>query len=237
MCELSIPMITTTTLIAYYCSWPYQNVTVFMTSFSVINNSSAAAEMRDPLATIDMGPKEGGCCAPYRRERKGVGAGPHLTQCGLGRDLPPHQAASWSNQPLGHNRHGPKSGGTDPFLGELVPHLIQCHLSRGLPPYRVASWSIQLSGHNRHGPKIGGCAPLGEVGPHLTERRLGCGLPPYRVASWSMQSFGHSKHGPKIWGLCPFLGRTAGSPSNTKSPGLKPSYTPSGILVHLAVWP
>ena len=29
--------------------------------------------------------------------------GPHLTQCRLGRGLPPYQVASWSIQPFGHN--------------------------------------------------------------------------------------------------------------------------------------
>jgi len=29
--------------------------------------------------------------------------GPHLTQCSLGRGLPPCQVASWSIQPFGHN--------------------------------------------------------------------------------------------------------------------------------------
>jgi len=46
------------------------------------------------------------------------GAGPHITQCGLGRGLPPYQLASWSIQPFGHNRHGPKIGGLlCPFFG------------------------------------------------------------------------------------------------------------------------
>jgi len=31
------------------------------------------------------------------------GLGPHLTQCGLGRNLPLYQVASWSIQPFGHN--------------------------------------------------------------------------------------------------------------------------------------
>jgi len=34
----------------------------------------------------------------------------HLTQCGLGQDVPPYQMASWSIQPFDDNRHGPKSG-------------------------------------------------------------------------------------------------------------------------------
>jgi len=36
--------------------------------------------MGDHLATVDMGRKLGGCCAPFRGE-----LGPHLSQCGLGR--------------------------------------------------------------------------------------------------------------------------------------------------------
>ena len=39
-------------------------------------------------------------------------------------------------------------------------------------------------------------------------------------------------------GLCPlFWGGGAGSPSNTKSPGLRPTSIPSGILMPQAVWP
>ena len=37
-------------------------------------------------------------------------------------------------------------------------------------------------------------------------------------------------------GLRPLFGEGAGSPSNTKSPGLRPSSIPSVILVHPAVW-
>jgi len=37
-------------------------------------------------------------------------------------------------------------------------------------------------------------------------------------------------------GLCPFLGG-AGFPSNTLSPGPRPSSVPSGIFIHPAVWP
>jgi len=40
--------------------------------------------------------------------------GPHLTQHGLGRGLPPYQGASCSIQSFGHNRHGPKSGFASP---------------------------------------------------------------------------------------------------------------------------
>jgi len=61
--------------------------------------------MSDCLATIDIGEKLGGCGATFR----GV-AGSHLTQCLLGRGLPLYQLASWSIQPFGHDRQGPKSG-------------------------------------------------------------------------------------------------------------------------------
>ena len=64
------------------------------------------------LATIDMGQKVGLLC-PFWEE-----VGPHLTQCGLDRCLPLYQVASWSIQPFGHNRHGPKIGG-----GAAVPIL------------------------------------------------------------------------------------------------------------------
>jgi len=36
--------------------------------------------------------------------------GPHLAQCGLDQGPPPCQGPSWSVQPFGHNRHGPKIG-------------------------------------------------------------------------------------------------------------------------------
>jgi len=78
----------------------------------------------------------------------------------------------------------------------------------------------------------------GELGPRLTQCGLGRGLLPYQVASSSIRPFGHNRHGPKIgWGTVPvFLGGT-GSSSNTKSPGPRPTFIPSGILVHPAVWP
>jgi len=65
--------------------------------------SSAVAEMGMHLATVDMSLKLGGCCVPFRGELSS-----HLTQCVLDRCLPPYQVASWSIQPFGHNRHGPK---------------------------------------------------------------------------------------------------------------------------------
>ena len=138
----------------------------------------------------------------------------------------------------GHNRHGTKRRGLlCPFRGELGLRVIQCGLSRGLLPYQVVSLPIQPFGHNRHEPKTGGsCAPFrGELRPHLTQRRLGRGLSPYQVACLSIHLFGHNRHGPKIG--CAFFRAAAGSPSNTKSTGPRPTSIPSGILVHPAVSP
>jgi len=108
--------------------------------------------MGDRLVTIDIGRKEGEAAVPLLRAE----LGPHLTQCDLGWGLPPYQVASWSIQPFGHNRHGPKiwGGGCAP-LGDPGPHLTICRLGQGLHRYQVASWSIQPFCHNRHGPKIG----------------------------------------------------------------------------------
>jgi len=50
--------------------------------------------MGDRLAAIDMGQKWG-AVVPLS-----VGSGLHLTQCGLGRGLPPCQVSSWSIQPF-----------------------------------------------------------------------------------------------------------------------------------------
>jgi len=96
-------------------------------------------------------------------------------------------------------------------------------------------------GHNRHRPKRRGgllCPFRRDLGPRLIQCGLGRGLLPYQVASSSIQPFGHNRHGPKIgWGwVCTFL-EVAGFPSNTKSPGPRPAYITSGILVHQAVWP
>jgi len=87
----------------------------------------------------------GGCCVPFR---VGGELGPGLTQCHLGRGLPPY--TKWHLDP--YSRLAPKDtvrkvgaavplsmgvGGWD----ELCPHLTQCGPSRGLglPPYQVTS--------------------------------------------------------------------------------------------------
>ena len=97
-----------------------------------------------------------GLCQPL--PRFGEQLGPHLSQCDLGRGLPPYEVAPWCIQPpFGYNRNGPKIGVCVPFFGKgkLGPHLAKCGLDQGPPPYEVPSWSIQPFGHNSHGPKIG----------------------------------------------------------------------------------
>jgi len=79
----------------------------------------------------------GGLLCPFLGQK----LGPYLPQCSLGRGLPPHQVTSWSIQPFGHNRHGPKGGLLCRLfmVGELCPHLTQCGPNQGLPSYQVAS--------------------------------------------------------------------------------------------------
>ena len=91
---------------------------------------------------------------------------------------------------------------------------------------------IQSFGHNRHGPKIGGLCPLfWGLDTHLMQCHLSPGLPQYQVASWSIQPFAHNKRGPKIAeaAVPPFWGGT-GSPCNTMSPGLRPTFVLNCIL-------
>ena len=111
-------------------------VLIFLRILSANNcyKCSAVAEMGDCLATIDMDGK--------LRSYAPLGRSSYLTQCGQGRGLPPCQvsSSSWSIQPFGHNRHGPRitwtlakpapvnfeTGGRLPCpfpWGELGPHL------------------------------------------------------------------------------------------------------------------
>jgi len=57
--------------------------------------------------------------------------GTHLTQCRLGRGLPPYQVASCSIQPFRRNRYGPKMGAAVP-LRDRCPVCYVCHLSVSL---------------------------------------------------------------------------------------------------------
>jgi len=94
--------------------------------------------MDDHLATLDMGRKRGRAAVPLWGE-----LGPHLTQCGLGRGLPPYSVPSailihplvWPQQTWAENL-----GVLYLFRrGELGCYLTQCGLGRGLLLYHVAS--------------------------------------------------------------------------------------------------
>ena len=106
---------------------------------------SEVAEMREcgsnPQQT--WAKRGGGAVVPLSR-----GLDPWLTQCGLGRGLLPYDVESSSMQPLGHNRHGPKTGVPLLKRAELAPHLTtsflrgwltqsRLGLGLGLPPYQV----------------------------------------------------------------------------------------------------
>jgi len=52
-------------------------------------------------------PKIGGSTPPFGEGQQG----PYLTQSRLGWGLAPYQVTSWSMQPFGRNRYGPKIGG------------------------------------------------------------------------------------------------------------------------------
>ena len=85
----------------------------------IVNNVGLSTRAQQQLtwATVchnRRGPKIGGPVLLFG------GAGPHLTQRCLGQDLPPYQVASWSMQPFGHSRHGPKSGGGVLFRSQFV---------------------------------------------------------------------------------------------------------------------
>jgi len=130
---------------------------------------------------------------------------------------------------------------------EFISPVFWLSNSPDLNPYQQKIWNKSSAvaemgdrGHNIHGPKRGGAAMLlsRELEPRLTQWALDRGLLPDQVASSSIQPFGHNRHRLKIgWGRCAFFLGVAGSPSNTKSPGPRPTSTQSGILVDPAVWP
>jgi len=99
--------------------------------------------------------------------------------------------------------------------------------------------SIQLFGHNWHRLKIGGCASLRGAGfPSNTVAWAEAYLCT-KMASWFIQPFATIDMGWKVGRVAvPFFGAgRAQSPSNTMLPVPRPTSVPSGILIHLAIWP
>jgi len=97
---------------AWFIHWPVRPVWPMRGLYGPIciicaGECSAVAEIgAHRLAIIDMDRKLRGCAPLGERE-----LGPHLTQCRLGRGLPPYQVVSRSIQPFGHNKHGARIGG------------------------------------------------------------------------------------------------------------------------------
>ena len=127
-----------------------------------------------------------------------------------------------------------------PFAGELGPRLTQCGLGQGLLPYQVASSSIQPFGHNRHGPKIGWGAVPFFWGRWVPINHKVAWAEAYLRNKWHLDPSSHLATIDmclKLGCFALFLGRGAGSPSNTMWPGLRPTCMPSFILIHPTVWP
>jgi len=62
----------------------------------------------------------------------------------------------------------------------------------------------------------------------------------YHRTKWHLDTFNRlatTDMGRKLGAVPSFLGRLAGFPSSTMWPGPRPTFIPSGILIHLAVWP
>jgi len=107
--------------------------------------------------------------------------------------------------------------------------------------HQVTSWSIQPFGHNRDVPKIGwALCPFsgeGELGPNRTQCRL---VEAYLHTKWHRDPSSHLgiiNMGRKLRALSLFGGGGARSAFNTMSLALRPTFLPSEILIHPAIWP
>ena len=148
--------------------------------------------------------------------------------------------ASSSIQPLGHNRHGPKTADRAPFMGQLGPHLTQ---RRWAEAYRRTKCQSTILIHPSFWPQYTwtdncGLRPLLGGGAGSPRNTMSLGLRPISLPSgimihpaiWPQQIWAEN------WGLCPLLGEGHGSPSSTMWPGRRPTLMPSGILIDAAIW-
>jgi len=136
---------------------------------------------------------------------------------------------------------GRKFGGSAPFLVERSwAHLRQCGLDQGPPAKCRLDPSSRLATIDMARRLERGLRPLFgqmELGPHLTQYRLDRG---YLLTMWhldlcsSLVAIMGEKLGGGLRRL--FWEGETGSPSNTKSPGLRPTSIQSGILIHPAIW-
>ena len=119
-----------------------------------------------------------------------------------------------------------KNGGLCPLFGEVGAG---------------SSSNMQLFDRSRHGPKIGGFSLFGDGGWVPIEHKVPW-AEAYIHTKWHLDAFSRLatiEMGRKLGTRAPppFWGEGAGSQSNTKSPGLRPTSMSSAILVHPAVWP
>jgi len=165
-------------------------------------------------------------------------------------------------QPFGHNRHAPKIRGLRPFWGgELGPHLTQCGQGRGLSACQLPTAKFHLDPSNRlatvhqryrltdrtgqTGQDRQDNGPIAYRANHFTNGRpkmklrqqtssTAINIAIVKIAEMIYLTRHLTRHLTRQ--LPPLFGEGAGSPSNTKSPGLSPTFIPSGILMHPAVW-
>jgi len=96
-----------------------------------------------------VGRKAGGCCAPFR------GSSSNTTSPGQG--LPPYQVVSWSIQPFGHNRYGPKVGVAVGSIKLWSPSNNVAWSEVYFPTKWHLDPSRQPFGYNRYGRQLGVC--------------------------------------------------------------------------------
>ena len=133
-------------------------------------------------------PKRWGAAVPLL----GGELGSHLTQCGLGRGLPPYQVASWSIQPFGHNTWAKIWGLMPPFFGGGEAESPCNTMSPGPRPTSIPSGILIHAAlrPQQTWAKIGDCAPFGggELGRPLRQCGWSRGLPPCQVSFWCIKT-------------------------------------------------
>ena len=152
--------------------------------------------------------------------------------------------AETGGRPFGHNRHGLKSGellclfpwGGAGSPSNTVwpaprPNSVPCGIL-----IHPAVWPQWTWAKNWEGAAV---PPFveGELGPYLRQCGLGRDLPLYQWRLDPSSILATTDMGREVGGCCAPFGGGAGSPSNTMSPGLRPTCVPSGILIHPSVWP
>ena len=144
-----------------------------------------------------------------------------------------------------HTRHGPKRGGgcCAPFVERWDPVKYSVALADPAEVYFRTKWCLQPCSRLAAidiGQKLWVPVPfLGRgLGPHLTRSAL---AEAFLHTKWHPDASSHLatiEMGRKLgMGLHPPLGGGGLGPHLTQSLGLRPTFVPSGILIHPAIWP